>query len=620
MSNNNSRSSTHPAANASQLSSAPMPGGTAAPNAIQILRTDPALAWVATHCTTDAGYGRSRALLSMVASAIALAVMKYGDFAIGAARRFYTAMFVRQGTAVGSNECRRMFNTSLRGVVATIRERDVRELHRLGGLYEEFVRFGLPKEVAAEAARDGHSVVERVRRHVEALDGSEPDEDMLEADYEDERSRLVLDPREHAWWRRLDNGEWFGPMPNAGLDALLATKGLESKRVEQIKKGVRHFERREPVFDSSAEIIDRGGYRVFNSYVPSDLRPIPGAWPDIYSVIMSLANGDAAFAEWLLDWLSMPVRSVHRDGRPFRTQVAFVPHGEPGAGKGTLVEVMCQIYGPQNCVTLGQEGLDGRFASQIRHKLLVNCNEVMSSSNRSAETSNKLKAWITDASIPLEQKHREAENAANYANFIFSSNDDAPVLISANDRRFVVKKSTRKLPEDISKRLYADIRGPRQQVAAFFHHLLNRPVRLEVGRLFETEDRKLVQLHTAPSEEKFWLEVKEVGWAGMVTTWQDEAPPGVPRDAFYGEFVPASVMAAVYQHYCKLNNLKGCGATKLAQALQKAFPGARPSFHKPLKHKMRGWCGIPIVAVDRGAHVRTAPVLPIHGSAKQEVC
>jgi hypothetical protein len=280
---------------------------------------------------------------------------------------------------------------------------------------------------------------------------------------------------------------------------------------------------------------------------------------------------------------------------------------------------MKSIYGQWNCVTLSQADIDGRFGAQLRHKLFVVFNEVMSSTNKSAETANKLKEWIADDVIPLEGKFRDGENVRNYANGIFASNDDAPVIISQTDRRYIVKRATRKLPDDIAARVKADLQGPQRQVAAFFHFLLQRRVKMKVGEVFDTADRKAIQQATASSEDRFCREVAEDGWFAVATPWKDDAPPHIVRTLHEGGFVASSTIADVYAAYCKRHGLKACGPTKLSQALRRAIPEARPDTPRlgKAKVKTRGYWGIPLDVPDRATDTGdtdSANIVPIRAA------
>jgi hypothetical protein len=536
---------------------------------------------------------RSRQLLRAVAGAIVLAVEKEKTPVRTAARDLFMSCFVRNGTTLGTGICRSVYAGVLHDLRDARRNRRFRDVHRLAGSYEQLEHLGVPKDACALARHDGESVADRVNRIV--LEAAGPREEALDLDPD----RFLLNPLDNSWWMQLENGEWVGPMSHAGLQSRLSQLGLPNAKGFLAQCG--HFDTREPVFDASEDVVVRHGRSVFNSYRPGTVRPEPGVWPDIYATLVSVSNGDMEFLSFLLDWLAAPLQALVLRGEVQLNRTAIVLNGIEGSGKNTACEVMKVIYGPWNCVTLSQADIDGRFGAQLRHKLFVVFNEVMSSTNKSAETANKLKEWIADDVIPLEGKFRDGENVRNFGNGIFASNDDAPVIITQTDRRYTVKRATRKLPDDIAARVKADLQGPQRQVAAFFHFLLRRRVRMKVGEVFETEDRKAIQQATATSEDRFCRDIAEDGWIAVATPWKDEAPQHVIRVLHEGGFVPSSTLADVYAAYCKRHGLKACGPTKLAQALKRAIPETKPGTPRLGKDrvKTRGHWGIPLDVADR---------------------
>jgi hypothetical protein len=279
------------------------------------------------------------------------------------------------------------------------------------------------------------------------------------------------------------------------------------------------------------------------------------------------------------------------------TGVAIVFHGAAGAGKGTVWDVLVAIFGSANCTVLGQDDIESKFNASLRWKMLVNLNEVISSSNRSAETANRLKPWITDAMIRLEDKFLSKEDFANCANLLFNSNGDQPVIIDDDDRRYSVKKSMHALDKHVADRVYKDLHGPRTQLGGFFHHLLRRRHHFTVGKLLATEDRAKIQAAGATSDVKFLRAIAADGLDMVAGPWKDDVRYGQPsREASHGGLVASEELQDIYQHYCKRNGLRPRDGQKLLEGVEKYIPGARklPNPRQIGGVKRRGFGGIPI--------------------------
>ena len=113
-------------------------------------------------------------------------------------------------------------------------------------------------------------------------------------------------------------------------------------------------------------------------------------------------------------WLSHTVRRP--DVRIIGTPVLRSEHG---VGKGFLVETLLS-------------GLLGR-SSVVEGKTLLLVDEVYKSKK---STTDALKSFQGNATIPLHRKHKPTITIENYLNFIITSNDHLPLVLEKGDRRF----------------------------------------------------------------------------------------------------------------------------------------------------------------------------------------
>ena len=80
--------------------------------------------------------------------------------------------------------------------------------------------------------------------------------------------------------------------------------------------------------------------------------------------------------------------------------------------------------------------LTGRFNGHMKGVLPLHANEASWGGNKSER--GKLKAMVTDATLPIEMKGHDIIDVDNYLRLIVSSNEDWPVPIDMDDRRFLV--------------------------------------------------------------------------------------------------------------------------------------------------------------------------------------
>lgn len=181
--------------------------------------------------------------------------------------------------------------------------------------------------------------------------------------------------------------------------------------------------------------VDVKGKQV-NLYVPPDITPVAGEFPTVERVIKHVLNtseGDGLY-EHFINWLAHLV--VAR--RPAGT--AWVFQGTQGTGKGVLFEhVITPLVGYKQATLKLMDELEGSYNGWMEHTIACMVDEVQIGSLAKARTvSAKLKSWITEPQISVNEKYRNTKNVNSYMNWIFASNMPDPVLIEEGDRRFNV--------------------------------------------------------------------------------------------------------------------------------------------------------------------------------------
>ena len=150
----------------------------------------------------------------------------------------------------------------------------------------------------------------------------------------------------------------------------------------------------------------------------------------IYNIICS--RRDDVY-KYVLKWLAFIFQNVGQ-----KTKTAIVIKGLQGTGKNTFTDVICNLIGGYANPNAKLENLTGTFNSGILYKMLIVCNEIKSFMNDKKYDNNELKRLITEDSFDIVQKYKDTMMQQNVANFIFLSNNFAPLMIEEDDRRFLV--------------------------------------------------------------------------------------------------------------------------------------------------------------------------------------
>ena len=174
-----------------------------------------------------------------------------------------------------------------------------------------------------------------------------------------------------------------------------------------------------------------------------------------------------AIMHWLLCWLAYPLQ---HPGAKLRTSV--IMHGDEGAGKNFLFDMVVAIYGKYGAL-VGQDELEDKFNDWRSCKLFVVGDEV-SSKAELVHNKNRLKALITSETVQINPKNLPRREERNQMNIVFLSNELQPLALDNSDRRYLVIYTPRAKDPEFYQRLrqWRDSGG----AEAFYHYLLDYTV------------------------------------------------------------------------------------------------------------------------------------------------
>jgi hypothetical protein len=110
-----------------------------------------------------------------------------------------------------------------------------------------------------------------------------------------------------------------------------------------------------------------------------------------------------------------------------------------GVGKGTIWETIIEYaVGSHYTLEIGNEDLKSQFNGLFEGKLFVLANEIKGDFRDGNSIYAKLKRAIADKNMIVENKKVNKYQVENYLNFWFNSNEELPVQIDKQDRRYSV--------------------------------------------------------------------------------------------------------------------------------------------------------------------------------------
>jgi len=126
-----------------------------------------------------------------------------------------------------------------------------------------------------------------------------------------------------------------------------------------------------------------------------------------------------------------------------RLPIAFIIKGKQGTGKSLLLNVIGDLIGDKYYTSSSNvNDFFGTFAEGFVNKLLVNMNEV--EGKDTVDFEGKMKSFITESKITINQKGIRPYQINNFARLIITTNKNNPIKIdvTSKDRRYVVFETT----------------------------------------------------------------------------------------------------------------------------------------------------------------------------------
>lgn len=278
--------------------------------------------------------------------------------------------------------------------------------------------------------------------------------------------------------------------------------------------------------------------------------------PEIYDRFFThLVAGDAASYQYTLDWMANALQK--------RNFCILTTIGVPGAGKGTLGEIMKNVVGESNFIETGNRILAERFNSQIKHRRIVSCDEFSVKDQKEEE---RLKVLVNNF-LEIEAKGKDAEVINNHASFYFSSNNMDSLRLPSDDRRFSIVNLTDQRLTTVFDVKEIKALTDKDNIEKLARYLYYRPI----------DDDKMLQVFKSDRTE----EVR----AATLFAW---------HDWFLDEFAPQNAGKRLkVQEVSDLVEMQFGSKVKpgrgALQKLEKMYP-SKFKIRKPLVDGRQVWC------------------------------
>jgi hypothetical protein len=182
------------------------------------------------------------------------------------------------------------------------------------------------------------------------------------------------------------------------------------------------------------------GEQVINCYLPPSIKPREGdrsKLEDFFEYLIPDEGDRNHTMRWCATLIARPDLRM--------TYSLLLISQRQGVGKSTLGEkIIAPLVGLQNCsFPTPHTVIDTPYTTWIAFKRLAVIAEIYD--GHSAKAYNKLKTYITDTYVRLEEKYEKGFDIRNYIHVIASSNSFRALKIDDNDRRWFIPGVTEEL-------------------------------------------------------------------------------------------------------------------------------------------------------------------------------
>ena len=188
-------------------------------------------------------------------------------------------------------------------------------------------------------------------------------------------------------------------------------------------------------------------FRPFSSTYINKKDRHPNVQAFMEHLTVNMCNNDSVAAKWLFNLFAWRFQFPNK-----LPKCGVVLKGLQGSGKDRTIDILHLIIGKENDYihrTSEIKELYGDFNSALKHKLVVQCNELEGKTG--CEYKEKLKDTITRSLNTINEKNMKPYKLKNLALVLVCSNNLTPIQIPFDDRRWVVFQTGR---ENIGNRDY----------------------------------------------------------------------------------------------------------------------------------------------------------------------
>jgi hypothetical protein len=286
--------------------------------------------------------------------------------------------------------------------------------------------------------------------------------------------------------------------------------------------------------------------RTLNLWRGWAVQPKQGDWSLMRQhILVVICRGRKHLANYVYKWLAFLAQHPER-----AAEVAIVLRGLKGTGKGVLGKWILRLCGQHGLHIVNATHLVGRFSGHLRDAVFVFADEAFFAGDKQHE--GVLKGIITENTVMIEAKYRNAVMAPNVLHLLMASNSDWVIPASHDERRYLVLDVADTHKGDTGPGGYFDQLDKQMEnggLDAMLHDLLAVDLTDWHPRMVpDTPEMAEQKLHSLDTLHRWWLDVLARGFV-----WRSRH--GIDVFTQWEDFAATELLARSYTQWCTDNRI-----------------------------------------------------------------
>lgn len=304
-------------------------------------------------------------------------------------------------------------------------------------------------------------------------------------------------------------------------------------------------------------------YNLWKGFAKS---PVPGKCEKYWSHLKeNICSDNEEAYTYLRRWLAYIFQY------PNKIHTALVLCGSQGVGKNKLVDPLGVLLGSHFAPLSSMAELVSNFNYHLKNAVLIHANEALWGGNK--KDLGTVKAMITEDVCLIEGKGKDRIKVKNFKHIILSSNEEWPVHLDIDDRRFFVIRVSEKHKEDHT--YFAELDQELQEggYEALLHDLLHEKLEgFNPRSIPDSPEAFSIKLRSADSSYRYLYEALCYGSFSVSKSSENEFPVWqgpIPKDMVYSD----------YRDWCQNNTEQAVSNGQFGKTLKKlisSIKDARP--------------------------------------------